>query len=124
MAKTGEDKDEGDGAAEEPSTATPTDRKKYEILYRCYGLVVSKVMKGGSCFTLPFSYKLPSPSAVVSAIVKEEQYGNFLKEFENFDETPQQTAFGTASSRDEGGNKQTSAPQNGGTGAPPSDHIV
>ena len=89
MAKTGEDKDEGDGAAEEPSTATPTDRKKYEILYRCYGLVVSKVMKGGSCFTLPFSYKLPSPSAVVSAIVKEEQYGNFLKEFENFDETPQ-----------------------------------
>ena len=105
MAKTGEEKDEGDGAA--------------EILYRCYGLVVSKVMKGGSCFTLPFSYKLPSPSAVVSAIVKEEQYGNFLKELESFDDTPQQTAFGPGSSRDEGGNKQTSAPQNGGGGGLP-----
>ena len=92
-------------------------------MYRCYGLVVSKVMKGGSCCTLPFSYKLPSPSAVVNAILSDEHYDNFLKEFENFDEMSQQTAFGTGSSRDEGGNKQTSSPQNGGgggTGAPPS----
>ena len=29
-----------------------TERMKHEILYRCYGLVVRRVMKGGSCCRL------------------------------------------------------------------------
>ena len=57
------------------------------------------------------------PTATSS--VNGKQYDKFLKEFENFDEKPQQTAFGNGSSRDEGGNKQTSAPQNGGGGGLP-----
>ena len=50
---------------------------------------------------------------------KLQQYDKFLKEFEKDEEKPQQTAFGSGSSRDESGNKQTSAPQNGGGGALP-----
>ena len=81
-----------------------TDRKKYEILYRCYGLVVRQVMKGGSCCRLPFSYKLPSPSAVVSAIVADTKYSKFLDELEK----PRQTA------------SEVKPVQNRHTGAPPS----
>ena len=76
-----------------------TDRTKYDILYRCYGLVVSKVMKGGSCCRLPFSYVLPSPDAVVAGIMKGEKYDKFLKEFEK-----SQTASADAV-RDEGTDK-------------------
>ena len=81
-----------------------TDRKKYEILYRCYGLVVRQVMKGGSCCRLPFSYKLPSPSAVVSAIVNDPKYSKFLDELEK----PRQTA------------SEVKPVPNRHTGAPPS----
>ena len=59
-----------------------TDRTKYDILYRCYGLVVSKVMKGGSCCRLPFSYVLPSPDAVVAKIISDPKFGKFLDKLE------------------------------------------
>ena len=56
---------------------------KHEILYRCYGLVVRQVMKGGSCCRLPFSYMLPSPDAVVGYITDDPKYSRFLLELEN-----------------------------------------